>query len=158
MSAPRDLATIQGFLGETFRGMTPLGDRPDLHAAIAAIVAGNDRLTPAEQAEIYREQFWLRHRDVLRDDYPALRHLIGDEPFDDLVRAYLEACPPRSYTLRDLGDRLAEFARSYDRFPPERPLWPTFSRAPPSRLAPPTRSPPPPPTPGRPPSSASIPC
>ncbi|MEZ4447108.1 MAG: DNA-binding domain-containing protein [Polyangiaceae bacterium] len=119
MSAPRDLATIQGFLGETFRGMTPLGDRPDLHAAIAAIVAGNDRLTPAEQAEIYREQFWLRHRDVLRDDYPALRHLIGEESFDDLVRAYLEACPPRSYTLRDLGDRLAEFARSYDRFPPE---------------------------------------
>ena len=44
-----------------------------------AVIAGNDRLTPEEQAEIYREQFWLRHRDVLRDDYPALRHLLGEE-------------------------------------------------------------------------------
>jgi hypothetical protein len=116
---PRDLAAIQRFLGDAFRQFQPLTEREDLAPTVRAVVGGNDRLSPEEQAEIYREQFWLRHRDVLRDDFPALRHLIGDEAFDAFMRAYLLACPPDSYTLRDLGQRLADFAQRYEGFSPQ---------------------------------------
>jgi hypothetical protein len=114
------LDETQRFLGAAFSQLTPLGERADLHDGIAGLVSGNDRLTPLEQAEIYREQFWLRHRDALLEDYPALAYLLGEEAFEQFVRAYLAECPPDSYTLRDLGNRIADFAAGYPDFHPER--------------------------------------
>ena len=114
------LADIQQLLGGAFRSFTPLQEQPTLHPALLSCVSGNDRLTPLEQADIYRRQFWLRHRDVLREDYPTLRYWLDDEGFEALCEAYLSALPPNSYTLRDLGDRLAEFAASYPHFAPDR--------------------------------------
>lgn len=116
---PATLAAIQAFLGDAFRRPEAFDEDVDLAPTIRAVVRGNDRLSPVEQAEIYREQFWLRHRDVLRDDFPALRHMLGDEAFDALARAYLAACPPDSYTLRDLGQRFARFAADYEGFSPD---------------------------------------
>ncbi len=117
MTAPRELAATQTLLGGLLRQFQPLGEH-EARAAIRELVAGNDRLSPEEQAEIYREQFWLRHRDSLYEDFPALAYLIGDDAFEALARAYLAAWPPRSWTLRDLGDKLADFAAGYD-FPAE---------------------------------------
>ena len=82
------------------------------------VVVDGPRLSAREQVAIYREQFWLRHRDCLLEDYPALHHLLGDDGFDDLVRAYLDAHPPRSFSLRDLGSKLADFSAEWDGFPP----------------------------------------
>lgn len=113
------LEAIQRFLGDAFRQGAPLGERDDLYDDIVAIVSQNDRLTPIEQADIYREQFWLRHRGVLHEDYPALCWYLGQEAFDAFARAYLDACPPDSFTLRDLGNRISEFAERYTGFAPE---------------------------------------
>jgi hypothetical protein len=65
-----------------------------------------------EQVEIYREQFFLRHVDCLRDDFQSIEHLVGEVAFDELARAYLAAHPPASFTLRDLGHAMAELTRS----------------------------------------------
>jgi len=35
-------------------------------------LTGNDRLSPVEQLEIYREQFWLRHTASLVEDFPGI--------------------------------------------------------------------------------------
>ncbi len=113
------LEAIQRLLGDAFRGATPLTERDDLRAAIEAIVSGNDRLTPSEQADIYREQFWLRHKGALYEDYPALAWYLGQEAFEAFARAYLDACPPDSFTLRDLGNRIADFADGYAGFSPD---------------------------------------
>jgi hypothetical protein len=110
---------MQRLLGEAFRQFVPLTERDDLRADLQAIVSGNDRLSPAEQAEIYREQFWLRHRDALWADYPGMRHLLGEHAFEAFLRAYLLARPPDSWTLRDLGNHIAAFAETYDAFPAE---------------------------------------
>jgi len=110
------LEQLQHFLADAFRRSEALSDDDDIAGEIRAVVAGNDRLTPRQQAEIYREQFWLRHIDALREDYPALRYLLGDEAFEQLARDYLTACPPDSFTLRDVGDRIATFADSYAGF------------------------------------------
>jgi hypothetical protein len=114
------LETLMGLLSGAFRSGTPIPDDPALAAVCREHVAGNDRLTPAEQADIYRRQFWLRHLDALGEDYPGLAHVLGERGFDAFCRAYLAAHPPASFTLRDLGNDIVRFAGAYDGFPPER--------------------------------------
>ncbi|MBM4358793.1 MAG: putative DNA-binding domain-containing protein [Deltaproteobacteria bacterium] len=115
---PPTLAEAQAFLGRMLQRSAPLAGATSEaeRARIAALVTGNARLSPLEQVEIYREQFFLRHRDSLVEDFPALAYLLGRDAFHALVRAYLAAHPPASYTLRDLPLALPAFAAQYDGF------------------------------------------
>ena len=47
--------------------------------------------------------------DCLYEDFPGLRAVVGDKRFHDLSVAYLTKYPSRTYSLRDLGDRLEKF-------------------------------------------------
>jgi hypothetical protein len=114
------LAEATGSLAEWFRRASPIPGDSAIEAACARIVAGNDRLTPAEQVDIYRRQFWLRHVDSLRDDYPGLEHVLGTGAFEALCRAYLEQHPPSTPSLRDLGADIVRFAERWDGLPPDR--------------------------------------
>jgi hypothetical protein len=118
--APPELVALQSFLAGAFRREEPIADDAEVAAIARVHVAGNDRLSPVQQADIYREQFWLRHFEALADDYPGLARLIGAEAFDAFVTAYLNACPPRHPSLRDLGDRIVAFAASWAGFPADR--------------------------------------
>ncbi len=118
MPAPPELSALQGFLSGALRRPTPIAGDAAATAEARVHVAGNDRLRPEEQADIYRQQFWLRHFDALAEDYPGLRALLGADAFDDFVTAYLVAVPPASYTLRNLGDDLPAFAARYEAFAP----------------------------------------
>jgi hypothetical protein len=73
-----------------------------------AHVTGNERLSPVEQLEIYREQFWLRHTSSLLEDFPGLSGILGQEDWEKLAEQYLREVTPDSYTLRDLGARLPQ--------------------------------------------------
>jgi len=71
-------------------------------------IAGSSRLSPAEQLEIYREQFWLRHTSSLVEDFPGLCGILGQTEWERLAEQYLTEVAPDSYTLRDLGARLPQ--------------------------------------------------
>jgi hypothetical protein len=73
----------------------------------AGYIKPNDRLTSAERLEIYSRSYWYRILDSLYDDFPGLRAVLGQRAFHRLSRAYLADCPSRSFTLRNLGCRLA---------------------------------------------------
>jgi hypothetical protein len=104
------LDALQGFMARAIQRPAPLvEDAADLGPMIGTSIAGNERLSPAEQLDVYREQFWLRHIGSLRDDFPSLVHVLGDDDFAELSRAYLDRHPPVSFTLRDLGHQLAAF-------------------------------------------------
>src|SRR5579871_1061874 len=79
--------------------------------ADAEYIKPNDRLTPVERLEIYSRSYWFRILDSLYDDFPGLRAVLGQQAFHLLSRAYLADCPSRSFTLRDLGSRLAEWLK-----------------------------------------------
>lgn len=119
-SPPPDLIEVQALLTEALRRTSPIPEDAALAARCARFVAGNDRVSPAEQVDIYRRQFWLRHEDALREDYPGLLHVIGEDTWDELLRDYLEAHPPSSPTLRDLGHAMATFVARYPRLPEDR--------------------------------------
>jgi len=110
------LSELQEFLAGVIRRSENLGApaNADVHDALLGLVAGSARLTPLEQADIYREQFWLRHRDSLDEDFPAFAYFLGRDAFRAFARAYLTAVPPTSFTLRDLGLALPAFADHYD--------------------------------------------
>ncbi len=106
---PRSLLEAQQFLLAAFQRYSALNDDPELREACKQWVTGNDRLTPAEQVDIYRRQFWLRHEDCLAEDFPALRAVLGESLWDAFVRDYLTEIPPTAPNLRDLGAQAAQF-------------------------------------------------
>jgi hypothetical protein len=82
--------------------------RPTAQIA-ASFIKPNDRLTSLERVQIYNRQYWFRLIDCLYEDYPGLLAILGHRKFDKLIHAYLEKYPSRCFTLRNLGDRLAQF-------------------------------------------------
>jgi hypothetical protein len=82
--------------------------RPNAKVA-AEFIKPNDRLTSFERIEIYNKQYWYRLIDCIYDDYPGLSTLLGRLKFNKLMFEYLKANPSRSYTMRNLGDRLEKF-------------------------------------------------
>jgi hypothetical protein len=84
-------------------------DGKSARKAASAFIKPNDRLSSFERLEIYNKQYWFRLLDSLYEDFPGLRALLGDKRFQALSIAYLNKYPSRSYSLRDLGDRLEKF-------------------------------------------------
>jgi hypothetical protein len=73
----------------------------------AEFITPNSRLSPLERLEIYSRSYWYRALDSLYDDFPGLHAVLGRRAFQRLSRAYLADCPSQSFTLRNLGARLA---------------------------------------------------
>ena len=84
-------------------------------------------LSAQQRLGIYRRGYRLRLLEAMRELYPGLRALLGPELFDDFAQEYLDACPPRSRSLADLGRRLAGYlaAQRPDRAEPpaRREAW-----------------------------------
>jgi hypothetical protein len=103
-----ELAELQRFMAELLQKRRALPRDPEIVEQARRFISGNERLSPVEQLEIYREQFWLRHTGSLVEDFPGLGGIIGQAAWQRLVEDYLEAHPPTSHTLRDLGSHLPE--------------------------------------------------
>jgi hypothetical protein len=69
----------------------------------------NDRLSSFERLEIYNRQYWFRLFSSFEEDFPGLKSVVGKRRFEKLMRAYLEAHPSRSFTLRNLGRSLVSW-------------------------------------------------
>jgi hypothetical protein len=102
------LSELQRRMVSALRHGSSLLEHPEWSAFASQYISGNDRLSPAEQLEIYREQFWLRHTGSLVEDFPGLSGILGQEDWERLAEQYLNEVTPDSYTLRDLGAHLPE--------------------------------------------------
>jgi hypothetical protein len=88
--------------------------RPTQQVA-AQFIKPNDRLTSFERIEIYNKQYWFRLIDCLIEDFPGLQAVLGRPRFNVLARAYLDQCPSRSFSLRNLASRLVPFLQKNPR-------------------------------------------
>jgi putative DNA-binding protein len=84
-------------------------DGREMSDVAASFIAPNSRLTAFERLEIYNRQYWFRVLGALAEDFPALRAVVGALAFEALSIAYLTAHPSRSFTLRNLGSKLADW-------------------------------------------------
>lgn len=73
------------------------------------MVLPSDTLTSLERVGIYRGMYLARMEEALDSDFPGVKHFLGADEFFDLVAAYVDRYPSRSYTLNRLGDHFPEF-------------------------------------------------
>ncbi len=107
-----DLAGLQMWMTRLLRHGKSLSKDSALHEAAARHFTGNERVSPAEQIEIYREQFWLRHTGSLIEDFPGICGILGQTDWQRLVESYLASFVPTSFSLRDLGAGLPAHVES----------------------------------------------
>ena len=91
-------------------------DGVDTEREAAAFIKPNDSLTSFERLEIYNRQYWFRLYSSFEEDFPGLQVVLGRRQFERVMRAYLDACPSTSFTLRDLGSRLHAWLTSHEEF------------------------------------------
>jgi hypothetical protein len=96
---------------EEMRATAP--DGRSMENLAASFIAPNSRLSAFERLEIYNRQYWFRVLGSLAEDFPALRAVVGASQFEALSIAYLTAHPSRSFTLRNLGSKLAEWLAAH---------------------------------------------
>ena len=84
-------------------------DGRPMEAVAAEFIKPNDRLSSLERLEIYGRTYWFRLTENFTRDCPGLRAFLGEERFGRLCTAYLSRYPSRSFTLRNLCQRLVRF-------------------------------------------------
>lgn len=112
---PLPLRELQARLRALISDPTTL-TRPaaDLAPDLATLgIRGDARLPAVERVRIYARMYFLRLRDALASDLPALRRALGDVAFDDVVRRYVAAYPSDRPSLRDLGRHLPGFLHAH---------------------------------------------
>lgn len=117
MSGP-DLQTLQGWMQTSL--MTPRLAESD---KTNDWVKPSHGLAPAERLAVYQRSFIERLRVCMAEQFPALRHALGEPLFDDMASDYIRNYPPESYTLYDLGRRFETYlsaTRPDANLPPEK--------------------------------------
>lgn len=133
----RSLVAVQQWLSEVIRhpdgpsaaAASPRASEliPGAGADLGRVIADTGGLAPEQRLELYRRGYHLRLLSCMREVFPALRHALGPDLFDDLALGYLAQCPSRSFTLARLG---AGFSGWLEETRPdrhgEREWWPDF--------------------------------
>ena len=84
------------------------------------LIAGDDRMTPAERVEIYATGYFYRILEVLKEDFPATLAVVGADNFHNLVTGYLIDYPPTQPSIYFAGKSFAPFLATH----PLRERWP----------------------------------
>jgi len=85
--------------------------------AFVRLVHGFDDSDRKTRIRVYSDAYYLRLRDVLREDFPRVAALLGPERFEDAASGYLEVFPSKQPSVRHLGRALAEFLRRREDIP-----------------------------------------
>src|ERR1051326_6707408 len=78
-------------------------------ASVDKAVSRSRALGALDRLDIYNRAYFARLIDCLREEFPAFRHAVGDEAFDQFALGYLRRYPSRSYTLNALGSRFRDY-------------------------------------------------
>jgi hypothetical protein len=86
--------------------------------ALLALVRAGGALTPADRVEIYADMCRTRLVDILHEDFPRTRALLGDAAFVALAERYLARHPSTHPSVRYVGARFADFVAGQAAGPP----------------------------------------
>src|SRR6266404_6090912 len=92
------VGVAEGVASEPSRSQIDVG--PD---DIETVVTRSRAQTALERLEIYSHAYYARLLECLREEFPVLKHALGEEVFDAFAVGYLQQYPSRSYTLFQLG-------------------------------------------------------
>lgn len=98
------LAQLQGRLQDFLlqQGPAPVQD-----------IAEQPPVSVALRLGIYAHAYRARLLEALRENFPQLHQLLGDEVFDEMGLAYIADHPSRHFSIRWFGGELAAFLKNY---------------------------------------------
>jgi hypothetical protein len=76
-------------------------------------LASGPRLMAAETLDIYRRGYEKRLVECLEDDYPVLKHALGEKRFEALCRNYIAAFPSEAPNLNAFGRHMPTFCEGF---------------------------------------------
>lgn len=76
---------------------------------VEQVIRRSCRLTSIERLQVYANAYYTRLMECFEEEFPALRHALGEEAFGGFAVAYLQSYPPHSYTLGQLGSNFPRF-------------------------------------------------
>jgi len=115
--AEAPLSDLQTWMTSVIGHTRALHRHPGLSAAAGVHFSGNARLSPAEQLNIYRVQFWLRHTAVLIEHFEGLSRFLGQDAWQPIAQSYLARPDTSVLSLADLGHKLAQHIAALPSFP-----------------------------------------
>ena len=83
-------------------------------------ILGDDRLSAVDRLEIYANMYFFRILDSLKEDFPRVLQLVGEDHFHNLITSYLIEYPSTHWSLRYAGKNFATFLKSQ----PQLTQWP----------------------------------
>jgi hypothetical protein len=86
--------------------------------ALLALVRRQGTLGAVERLQIHADMYRTRLLDVLRDDFPRARAVVGDAAFDALAGRYLARRPSTHPSVRHVGGRFADHLAGDAEAPP----------------------------------------
>lgn len=113
------LATLEHWMQTVV--MHPNGAEPGVRSAAArrllprsakdlgSVVLPSKALTSVERLNIYAHMYYARLLEVLENEYPTTRRILGDEVFWRACRAYVHRHPSRHRTLNSLSEKFPAF-------------------------------------------------
>ena len=85
------------------------------HPQINASIVSSKHVSVDTRLHIYKQAYQLRLIECLSTNFPGLHNYLGDEEFNSLGNAYLQAHPSTFRSVRWFGDGLANFIKTnYD--------------------------------------------
>ena len=109
---PFDLQALQALL---YRLITATGgvaeglEAEEVQVNLEDVVRGDERLSAVEHLEIYANAYFYRLLDILKEEYPAILAVLGNDDFHNLVTGYLLDYPPTEPSVLYAGRYLADF-------------------------------------------------
>lgn len=61
---------------------------------------------------VYEHAYLARQQEILAEQYPAVRVLLGDERFYRMTADYIRIHPPQAHSARWIGDRFSSWVRT----------------------------------------------
>lgn len=115
-----DLDELQGFFASVIT--RPLNENEinkdgirskTIQEDVEVLILPNKDLNPVERIQIYNQQYWYRLISIMQEEYPALRHILKIDVFNELVISFLQKHPSEFYSLNHLSDHFPSFLREF---------------------------------------------
>jgi hypothetical protein len=116
---PPPLATLERWMQAVV--MHPEGAAPGIRAPAARrllpratrelenVVLPSKQLSSVERLDIYAHMYYARLLEVMENEYPTTRQILGDQVFWRACRAYVHRHPSRHRTLNGLSEKFPAF-------------------------------------------------
>ncbi len=84
---------------------------PDI--AVPENLAGRDGTAAGRRYSVYRNNVVVSLMGAMRDIFPSLLAIMGDDNFDRVARGFIALHPPQGPVLAEYGDAFAEYLAGY---------------------------------------------